>query len=124
MLADHFRGLRRLEPRDNEVFVSAITRAELLAARHTDAGPVVRLLGTLKEIPVDGIIAARAGGIRIQAGVTLADALIAATAIEHDLTLVTHNLFGFRAYRRATRDGATVELDGACAVALPNTIAC
>jgi predicted nucleic acid-binding protein len=97
VLADHLRGRRRFEPRNYEVYVSAITRTELLAARHADPVPVGRVLGTFKEIAVDGTIAARAGRIRSQTGVTLADALIAATAIEHDLTLVTHNLFGFRA---------------------------
>jgi predicted nucleic acid-binding protein len=68
-----------------------------LAARGTGEAEVGRLLDSMSQIAVDGTIAARAGRIRRQTGVTLADALIAATAIENDLTLLTQNLFGLRA---------------------------
>lgn len=96
VLADHLRGRRRFVPGDDEVYVSSITRSELLAGRHVSEAPVARLLGPMAEVPVDNATAARAGRIRREVDVSLADALIAASAIEHDLTLVTYNLFGFR----------------------------
>jgi len=96
VLAAHLRGERRYYPSQDEVYVSAISRAELTAARYTDSGHLDRLLDAITTIEVDNDIADRAGSIRRASGVPLNDALIAATAIEHDLTLVTHNLFGFR----------------------------
>jgi len=96
VLVDHLRGQRRYDAGDDEVHVSSITRAELLAAGATDAARVSRLLGPMKEVDVDRAVAERAGGIRRLTGVRLADALIAATAIEGDLTLVTRNIWGFK----------------------------
>jgi predicted nucleic acid-binding protein len=50
----------------------------------------------MRSIDVDGSIADRAGSIRRVTGVPLNDALVAATAIEHGLTLVTNNIWSFR----------------------------
>lgn len=108
VLAAHLRGERRYDPGQDEVYVSAITQAELTAARGSNSGQVGLLLSAVTTIEVGNDIAERAGPIARASGVTLADALIAATAIEHDLTLVTHNLFGFRA------------IDGLRAMAPPN----
>jgi toxin FitB len=54
------------------------------------------LLDAIDEIPVDTAIAERGGRVRGLAGVRLRDALIAATALEHNLTLVTRNLWGYK----------------------------
>lgn len=77
--------------------MSAITRSELVAARGYESGLIERLGGAMTTIEVDNYIADRAGSISRVSGVPLNDALIAATAIEHDLTLVTYNLFAYRA---------------------------
>jgi predicted nucleic acid-binding protein len=49
------------------------------------------LLEPFRELPVDRAVAERAGRIRRETGVKTPDALIAATAIEHRLGLVTRN---------------------------------
>jgi toxin FitB len=91
VLADHLRGHRRFVAGRDEVHVSTVSRAELVAGRSTDEGRVRLLLAAMTEVPVDAAIAERAGRIRRASQVRLPDALIAATAIEHGLTLVTRN---------------------------------
>jgi hypothetical protein len=87
---DHLRGFRELKPGRNRVHYSVITRCELLSG---DVGSalVQRLLDPFRELEVDRAVAERAGRIRRETGVATPDALIAATAIEYDLTLVTRN---------------------------------
>jgi hypothetical protein len=90
VFVDHLRGARELDPHDHRIHYSVITRAELLAG--TMAGDSVNiLLGPFHEIPVDRSVAERGGRIRRETGVRLPDALIAATAIEGGLGLVTRN---------------------------------
>ncbi|MBL8112420.1 MAG: PIN domain-containing protein [Acidobacteria bacterium] len=48
-----------------------------------------RLLCAFRELPVDGDVAERAGRIRRESGLRLPDALVAATALVHGLSLVT-----------------------------------
>lgn len=98
ILVDHLRGARRFEP-TGPVHVSVVTRAELFAGYATDERRVSILLGPFVEHPVDAAVAERAGRLRRVHGLRLPDALIAATALEHGLTLLTRNL----------RDFATVE---------------
>jgi len=62
-----------------------------------DEGRVTRLLEAMHELSVDRAVAERAGRIRREANVRLPDALIAATAIEHGLTLLTRNRRDFDA---------------------------
>jgi hypothetical protein len=49
------------------------------------------LLAPFREFEVARMIAERAGRIRRESGIRLPDALIAATAIEHKLSLFTRN---------------------------------
>jgi predicted nucleic acid-binding protein len=99
VLVDHLRGHRRFEAGRDEVHVSTITRAELFAGRATEERRVRTLLAPMIELAVDAPIAERAGRIRRTTGTRLADAVIAATALEHGLTLVTRNLRDFAAVR-------------------------
>jgi toxin FitB len=89
ILIDHLRGVRRFEPGAAVVRYSVVTRAELYAGRATEEGRVDMLLAAFVEVPVDRSIAQRAGRLRREHGLRLPDALIAATALEFGLHLVT-----------------------------------
>ncbi len=91
ILIDHLRGARRFDPGPAEVSVSVVTRAELYAGRDAAESVVDQLLATLLEIDVDRAIAERAGRLRRTVGIPLPDALVAATALEHGLALLTRN---------------------------------
>lgn len=91
VLVDHLRGHRRFLAGGDRVHVSAITRAELFAGRGGEERRIRRLLAPMIDLPVDAAIAERAGRLRRTGSIRLPDALIAATALEHRLTLVTRN---------------------------------
>lgn len=95
---DHLIGRARLSGRRSRLGYSVITRAELLAgaSKRREDEQVRRLLAAMTEYPVDRQIADEAGRIRGQVGIRLPDALIAATALVHGLTLDTRNLADFR----------------------------
>jgi toxin FitB len=95
VLVDHLRGHRRLEVGQDELHVSAITRAELLSGRGSEERRIRRLLEPMSDLPVDAAIAERGGRLRRQSPLRLPDALIAATALQHRLTLVTRNVRDF-----------------------------
>lgn len=78
-----------------------ITRAELQsgAASAFEAEQIRRLLGAMTEYPVDRQIADEAGRIRSEVGIRWPDALIAATALVHGLSIDTSNLSDFRRVR-------------------------
>ncbi len=96
---DHLRGARELTPGRHRVHYSVVTRCELLSG---DVGSalVQRLLDPFRELAVDRRVAERAGRIRRETGVAVPDALIAATAIEHDLAVVTRNRRHFEPVKR------------------------
>ena len=91
---DHLRGARELTPGRHRLHYSVVTRAELFAG-NSATNSVTTLLAPFREIPVDRSVAERAGRIRREIGTRLPDALIAATALEHGLSLVTRNRSDF-----------------------------
>ena len=96
---DHLRGARELTPRRHRIHYSVVTRAELVAGTSATEA-ISALLAPFKEINVARAVAERAGRIRRDSGVRLPDALIAATAIEHGLSLVTRNRSDFDKVRQ------------------------
>ena len=90
----------------SEVRISSVTRAELLygARRSARVAETLRLLAAffapLVSLPFDDACAEHYGALRASLAVAGRpigpnDLLIAATALAHDLTLVTHNLREF-----------------------------
>ncbi len=95
VLVDHLRGAQRFDPASAPVAYSTITRAELFAGRASEETAVGLLLHPFRELPVDRAVAELGGRLRRRHGVAIADALIAATALVHDLALLTRNLRHF-----------------------------
>ena len=87
---DHLRGASELKLGRHRVHYSVITRCELLSGA-VGSALVQRLLDPFRELAMGRSVAERAGRIRRETGIATPDALIAATAIEYDLTLVTRN---------------------------------
>lgn len=95
IFVDHLRGARRLISGRNHARYSVITRCELFAGHAADEMRVEQLLAPFGEIEVNRAISERAGRLRRTLPIRMPDALIAATALEHDLTLVTRNIRDF-----------------------------
>lgn len=88
IVIDHIRGARLLP--SFPLAYSVITRCELFAGRD-NAERLRGLLARMHEISVDSSIAERGGILKRTTQLQTPDALIAATALEHDLPLMTRN---------------------------------
>lgn len=95
IFVDHLRGVRRLDPGRHAVSYSVVTRCELFAGHRSEEETVRTLLAPFREIAVDRAIAERAGRLRRLVGIRTPDALIAATALELGVPLVTRNISDF-----------------------------
>ena len=109
VLVDSFRGARALEVGRARAWYSVVTLCELFAGERVNEDLVRITLSLFTEIPVDRTIAERAGRIRRSSGIRIADALIAATAVLHDLEIVTRNRRDFaRVDGLVVRDPSTL----------------
>ena len=84
---------------DPKASISIISRIESLGFhRLTDLEEteITRSLKLLPELPLDDDIATRATALRQQKSMKLGDAIIAATALEYAVPLVTRNEADFR----------------------------
>ena len=95
---DHLRGTAAIKVARHRLHYSVITRAELFAG-NTATNLAAQLLAPFREITLDRAIAERAGRVAREFGVRLPDAVIAATALEHGLGLVTRNVKHFNTVR-------------------------
>jgi len=92
VFVDHLRGAHRIKLRAGDsIHYSTITRCELFAGPAEQEPAVRNLLGPFRELPVDTELAGLAGQIRRETRILTPDALIAATALVHGLSLVTGN---------------------------------
>ena len=79
--------------------VSAVTYVEVLGFHRldpVDREALERFFAATRILPIDQPVLERAVMLRQQRRMTLGDALIAATALVHGLTLVTHNTADFQ----------------------------
>lgn len=90
VLIDHLRGHRPVQVSDG-MSISVVTRTELYAGRRREESRIEVLLERILELDIDTVIARDAGRIKRDTGLKTADALIAATALEHKLPLMTRN---------------------------------
>jgi predicted nucleic acid-binding protein len=90
VLIDHLRGAHRLSAAGRRLGVSVVSRCELFAGRDAD-DRLRRFLAPFVDLKVDAAVAELAGRIRRESGIATHDALIAATALTHDIPLLTRN---------------------------------
>lgn len=91
VFVDHLRGAQPLDPSLQPAGYSVVTRCELFSGRRADEDRINLLLAPYREYLLDRTIAERAGKLRQAGALRTPDALIAATAIERGLELVTRN---------------------------------
>jgi len=97
LLSEEGRNLIRTL-NDDAVFISVINRIELLGWNINDddlEASIKNFVESVSEIPLDESIIVETIKIRKRVKIKLPDAIIAATAIVHGLTLLSDNDFDF-----------------------------
>jgi predicted nucleic acid-binding protein len=79
--------------------LSAVTKVEVLGwlnATKEQLKPLYAFMETASVLFIDEVVIEKTIAIRQTKKIGLGDAIIAATALEHEMTLVTHNLADFK----------------------------
>mgnify|MGYP005845481747 CR=1 FL=1 len=102
IVIDHFNGIEAatqfLQDNGGECALSVITRAETLAGFTDETEPLaLELLDNFPTLPVTREVADLAARLRRTERWKLPDAIQAAVAMQHELTLVTRNTRDFQA---------------------------
>lgn len=102
ILIDHLNRIEAasdlLRRHGRDLAVSAVTRAEVLAGLDEDGAVLgAALLDQFPFLPMDAAIADEAARFRRRTRLKLADAVQAATAVRHNLKLMTRNTKDFSA---------------------------
>jgi predicted nucleic acid-binding protein len=106
IIIDHLSGIAEATDflRENHatICLSVITRAEVLAgAERKDVGVIKRFLGEFSTLEITVAIADSAADLRREHGWKLPDALQAAVALAHRLSLVTRDTKDFPPQRHS-----------------------
>lgn len=96
ILIDHLNGVEAatnlIRHQGRDLAISAITRAEVLAGLDDEgAALTAALLDQFAFLPMDAAVADEAARIRRRTRLRLPDAVQVATALRHDLKLMTRN---------------------------------
>lgn len=102
ILIDCLRGygptvayLEALKKSKVSLYISTVTQLEIYAGQSSRSADIKRriekLLKSYKELAIDGKVATQAGILKRDFGITALDAIIASTALQYKLTLVTRN---------------------------------
>lgn len=81
-----------------EFYISAVTKIEILGwknATESQLRPLYSFIDTLNILPIDEIVINKTIEIRQSKKINLGDALIAATSLTNNLTIVTRNIKDF-----------------------------
>ena len=80
-----------------DIIISFISTIEILSFAYSDEAKiqVEKLLYTFRRIDIDDSIIRTTIKLRVEKKIKLPDCIIAATAIEHNLSLVTRNIKDF-----------------------------
>ena len=104
ILIDFFRGValatKFIKEHIDTIVFSAITETELLSGNicndPKERENVFHLLSQFQKIPVDNPLVQFAGDVRRNYGLAVPDAIIAATALLLNATLITRNIHDFQ----------------------------
>jgi tRNA(fMet)-specific endonuclease VapC len=106
---DHLRGYEKSteflkEKKDQKMIFSAVTETELISGRNCTEKDhrkkILNLLNTWEKKEVTNSIALRAGDLRRNYEVLTPDAIIASTALENDLPVITRNISDFKPIKK------------------------
>lgn len=91
---------------DNIVYYSAVTEIELISGKDCNRidkkAEIIEILSQFSKIPVDNMIAVKAGDFRREYGAAFTDAIVAATAFFMKAALVTRNVDDYKKIKEIT----------------------
>lgn len=111
ILIDFLRGIEKARDflvgnaQKHALYISVVSVVELYAGKNMKRSAAIeeveRLIKNFEVVPLDRERARRAGTLRREYGIPFADAIIAATALDNAVGIVTRNVKHFRAIGKA-----------------------